>query len=120
VQWIDLHAAIRDHTDWRKTFCWAISKRRSLDVASLSQDTSCAFGQWLHGDGRQAYRHLDGYQACVVAHADFHLVAAAVAQAINEQRYYEAWRMLGSGTDYSEASIALGLAITRLMRAANR
>ncbi len=50
-------------------------------------------------------------------HTEFHLAAADVARAINEKRYDEALRMLGSGTDYSEASIALGLAITRLMKA---
>jgi len=47
----------------------------------------------------------------------FHLEAAKIARAINDKRYDEALRMLGRGTDYSEASIALGLAITQLMKA---
>jgi hypothetical protein len=117
VQWIDFHAAIRDHTEWRKKFYCAISERQSLDAAAISQDSSCALGRWLLGEAQQACRHLDGYRACEVAHTEFHVEAAAVARAINEERYYEAWRMLGSGTDYSEASIALGLAVTRLMKA---
>ena len=113
----DLHAAIRDHTEWRKKFFHAISRRQPLDAASISQETSCALGQWLDDDARQIYRHLDSYRDCLVVHTEFHLAAADVARAINEKRYDEALRMLGSGTDYSEASIALGLAITRLMKA---
>ena len=112
---IDLHAAIRDHTEWRKTFYDAISKGQSLDAASISLDTSCALGQWLDDDARQANRHLDSYRDCLVAHTEFHL--AKIARAINDKRYDEALRMLGRGTDYSEASIALGLAITQLMKA---
>ena len=114
---IDFHAAIRDHTEWRKTFYFAISNRQSVDAASISRDTSCALGQWLDDDARQAYRHLDSYRDCLVAHTEFHLEAAKVARAINEKRYDEALRMLGRGTDYWEASIALGLAITHLMKA---
>ena len=114
---IDLHAAIRDHTEWRKTFHDAISKGQSLDAASISLDTSCALGQWLDDDARQANRHLDSYRDCLVAHTEFHLEAAKIARAINDKRYDEALRMLGRGTDYSEASIALGLAITQLMKA---
>ena len=114
---IDLHAAIRDHTEWRKTFYDAISKGQSLDAASISLDTSCALGQWLDDDARQANRHLDSYRDCLVAHTEFHLEAAKIARAINDKRYDEALRMLGCGTDYSEASIALGLAITQLMKA---
>ena len=113
---IDFHAAIRDHTEWRKTFWRAISKRQSLDAVSIARDTSCALGQWLD-DEAQTYRHLDSYRECLVVHTEFHLGAAKIARAINERRYEEALRMLGRGTDYSEASIALGLAITHLMKA---
>jgi methyl-accepting chemotaxis protein len=117
VHEIDLHAAIRDHTEWRNTFGYAISKGQSVDAASISLDTSCALGKWLDDDARQANRHLGSYRDCLVAHTEFHLEAAKIARAINDKRYDEALRMLGRGTDYSEASIALGLAITRLMKA---
>jgi methyl-accepting chemotaxis protein len=113
---IDFHAAIRDHTEWRKTFWHAISERQSLDAASIARDTSCALGRWLD-DEAQAYLHLDSYRQCLILHTEFHLEAAKVARAINEKRYEVALRILGRGTDYSEASIALGLAITRLMKA---
>jgi hypothetical protein len=116
---IDLHEAIRDHTELRKKLCYAISKKQSLDVASISKNTCCAFGKWLNDDASQAYRSLDGYRACLDSHTAFHLEATKVAQAINEKIYSEAEQMLAVGTNYSEASIALGLAITRMMRAAN-
>ena len=114
---IDFHAAIREHTECKKKLCAAISRRQSLDAASISQDTSCPLGRWLDDEARQIYRHLDSFRDCLVVHTEFHVEAAKVARAINERRYYEALRMLGSGSDYSQASIALGLAITRLMKA---
>lgn len=117
MHWIDLHAAIRDHIEWRTRLCRAISEQKSLDAASISRDTSCALGNWLDVDAWQAYHNLQSYRDCLVAHSEFHLEAASVARAINEKRYHEALRMLGRGTDYWEASIALGLAITRLMKA---
>jgi methyl-accepting chemotaxis protein len=117
VHGIDFHAAIRDHTEWRKQFWGAISKKQSIDAESIARDSSCALGKWLDDETGQAYRHLDSYRECLVVHTEFHLEAAKVARAINEGRHYEALRMLGRGTDYSEASIALGLAITRLMKA---
>jgi methyl-accepting chemotaxis protein len=117
VNRIDFHAAIRDHTEWTKRFSGAISKKQSLDAQSIARDTSCALGQWLDDDARQAYGHLDSYRDCLVVHTEFHLEAAKVAQVIDEKRYYEALRMLNRGTDYSEASIALGVAIMRLMKA---
>jgi methyl-accepting chemotaxis protein len=117
VHGIDLHAAIRDHIEWRKKFCRAISEQKSLDATSISRDTSCPLGNWLDVDARHAYNNLQSYRDCLVVHSEFHLEAARVARAINEKRYDEALRMLGRGTDYWEASIALGLAITRLMKA---
>jgi chemoreceptor zinc-binding protein len=117
VRGIDLHAAVREHTEWRKKFFFAISEEQSFDASSISRDTSCALGQWLDDDARQAHRHLESYRDCLVAHTEFHVEAAKVARAINEKRYHEALRMLGRGTDYSRASIALGLAIMRLMKA---
>ena len=114
---IDFHSAIQDHTAWRKDFHDAISSGRPLDAASIAVDTSCALGKWLDNQAWQAYRQLDSYRNCLVVHIEFHLEAAKVARAINEKRYNEALRMLARGTDYSEASIALGIAITRLMKA---
>ena len=116
---IDFHEAIRDHTELRKKFCCAISTHQTLDAASISRNVSCALGKWLHDDAWQAYRGLDRYLLCLDAHRAFHLEAAKVARAINNESSYEAEQMLASGSAYSEAAIALGIAITRLMRAAN-
>ena len=116
---IDFHEAIREHTEWRRKFCCAISTHQSLEVASISQDSACALGKWLRDDAWQAYRGLDGYLPCLDAHSAFHLEAAKVARAIDDKSFYEARLMLASGSDYSKAAIALGIAITLLMKAAN-
>jgi hypothetical protein len=49
----------------------------------------------------------------------YDLEAGKVAQVINSKIPYESEKMLAVGSDYSKASIALGIAITRLMKAAN-
>ncbi len=120
VYGIDFREAIREHNEWKKTFGVAISKQQALDVESISNYTCCNLGRWLYDDARRAYRHLSDYLACLDAHKAFHLAAANVAQAINEKPGYEAKRMFAVGTGYSAASIALGFAITRLMRAVNQ
>jgi methyl-accepting chemotaxis protein len=116
---IDFREAIREHNEWKKIFCLSISRQQALDVESISKDTCCDFGRWLHDDPWLATRHLNNYVACRDAHKAFHLEAAKVARAINDKRAYEAKKMLAGGTSYSALSIALGFAITRLMRATN-
>jgi len=114
---IDLMEAVRDHTEWRRRFRNAMAMQETLDAAPIAQDTSCALGQWLHQDAVHRFRHLDTYWACLDAHAAFHLQAARVAHLINEKRYYAAEKMLAGGTAFSEASMAVGLAIIRLKKA---
>jgi len=118
VHEIDFHAAIRSHNELRKAFCCAISNEQSLDAESIARDTSCALGRWLDDDARLAHRNLESYRDCLIVHTEFHLEAAKVARAINDRRYDDALRMLDRGTDYSEGSIELGVAIMRLMKAA--
>jgi methyl-accepting chemotaxis protein len=116
---IDFREAIREHNEWKKIFCVSISREQALDVESISKDTCCDFGRWLQDDPWLATRHPDSYVACCDAHKAFHLEAAKVARAINDKRAYEAKRMLAVGASYSAVSIALGFAITRLMKVAN-
>jgi methyl-accepting chemotaxis protein len=114
---IDFRKAMRDHVELKKLFGAAIEQQFRLDVETISQDTACALGKWLHDDAPAAWRQLDEYRVCLDAHRAFHLEAGRVARAVNERVGFEAARMLALGGEYSAMSIELGVSLNRLMKA---
>ena len=75
-----------------------------MDVKQTSADNACAFGKWLHSDGRAVVFHEAAYSRCLALHAAFHLAAGKIAALVNEGRYLEAERLLAPGTPYADAS----------------
>ncbi|MBI5306763.1 MAG: CZB domain-containing protein [Planctomycetes bacterium] len=115
---MDLDNAIGKHTDWKTKLRLAISKKETLDVATISKDNCCELGKWLHGEAKTRLRQLTSYSECVTKHAAFHVEAGKIATAINSQKYTEAEAMFNAGTPYTAASSAVGVAIMRLKKEA--
>ncbi len=115
---MDLDHAIEKHTEWKLKFRSAISRRETMDVATIADDHCCELGKWLWGDGKLDHGALKSFATCVSCHTMFHAEAAKVAQAINAKRYTQAEAMLDSNTAYGSASSAVGVAIMRLKREA--
>lgn len=113
---MDLNQAMDKHAEWKVKFRSAISKRESMDVATISKDNCCDLGKWLHGDGMRTHGRLEAFKQCTVKHAAFHVEAGKVAQTINAKKYEDAEKMLGSGTPYTLASNAVGGAILQLKK----
>ena len=111
---MDLNLAIQRHAEWKYRFRTAMSTGEVLDVATISKDNCCEFGKWLHGEAKERYLHLNGYEKCVAAHAVFHREAGKIAAMINSSRKNEAEQMLIAGTPYHEASKKVGVAIIEL------
>jgi chromosome segregation ATPase len=79
-----LGAAVTAHLQWKKRLAQAIDTARlpeGFDVATVSRDDACAFGQWLHSG---AARALDPTRAGRVMdlHAAFHRSAGDVLAAV--------------------------------------
>ena len=115
---MNLDDAIQKHTEWKTKFRAAITKKETLDAATIAKDNCCDLGKWLYGDGKSRFGKLDSHAECVAKHKTFHVEAGKVAAAINAKKYAEAEAMIGSGTTYSAASNATGIAIMHLKKQA--
>ena len=115
---MDLNNAIEKHAEWKMKFRSAISKKETMDAATISKDNCCELGKWLHGEAKSKFGSLQSHAACLAKHASFHVEAGKVAQAINAQKFAEAEAMMNAGTPYTAASSAVGVAILQLKKEA--
>jgi methyl-accepting chemotaxis protein len=116
---MDLNQAITRHAEWKIKFRAAIAKQETMDAETISKDNCCELGKWLNGEGKAILGKLSTYSECLGKHAAFHVAAGKVAKMINSKKYAEAEAMLGSSTEYSAASSAVGVAINKLKKEAN-
>jgi methyl-accepting chemotaxis protein len=111
---MDFSEALHAHVRWSLRFKDAIEDEETLDVETISAADRCELGNWLHGEAQAKYGTRNAYLDCVAKHTHLHRVAGKLAQLINEGDYAQAETMLHDGSAYTEASIELGTAITRL------
>jgi len=108
---------LKKHADWKVKLRTAISNKETLDVTTISKDDCCDFGKWLHSeDTHPQVSHLPSYHDCVTKHAAFHVEAGKVAAIINDKKYDQAQKLLGSDSAFAKASGAVGSAIMRLKK----
>lgn len=113
---MDLDEAIQKHAEWKVRLRAAAGRKETLDAATIGQDNACILGKWLHGEGKTQYGRKASFAHLVVKHADFHHSAGKVAEAINAKKYNAAETMLGAGSQYGNASLAVAAAITALKK----
>jgi len=113
---MNLDDAIQKHAEWKLKFRVAINKKETLDAKSICGDTNCTLGQWLRGEGRVLYGSKPIFSDLVTKHANFHRAAGKVAEVINAGKYDIAVGMLDGGTEYTQSSVAVGIAIVALKK----
>ncbi len=110
--------AREQHAQWRFKFRGAIRQNETMDVAAIAKDDQCDLGKWLYGEAKGKYSRLSSYTDCVKTHAHFHVAASNVAKVINEEKYKEAWALLGMGSEFSLATAAIVSALDLLQNEA--
>ena len=113
---MDLNAATQAHSEWKIKLRMAISKKETLDAATISKDNCCALGKWLHGEAKQKFANYKSYGDCLSRHASFHREAGAVALVINKGDYAKAGAMLDGGTPYAAASNSVASSILAMKK----
>lgn len=113
---MNLDDAIQKHAEWKVKFRSAINKKETMDAETIRKDNCCELGKWLHGEGQKQIGSTPTFTALVSKHAAFHRTAGKVADAINAKQYDAAEKMLDSGTEYAQASLAVGSCITALKK----
>ncbi len=115
---MDLDNAIGKHAEWKVKLRAAITKKETMDAATIAKDNACELGQWLHGEAKTKYGQTASHAECLAKHAAFHAEAGKVASAINAKRYDDAEAMLALGSGFATASSAVGMAIMQLKKTA--
>ena len=114
------HEALHAHVKWTLQFKDAIEREEALDIAAISAADRCELGMWLHGEARAKYGTLGAYSDCIAKHNHLHRVAGELAERINAGDYAQAATMLHDGSPYTEASIEMGVAISKLRDEASK
>ncbi|BAZ05467.1 CZB domain-containing protein [Calothrix sp. NIES-3974] len=97
-----LFRALSSHAVWKDRLKKAIDNG-ILDspVAVIREDNLCEFGKWLYSSEISGNFHQsEYYQQVVIAHADFHQVAAEVAMLAEMGEREKAKRMMLLGQPY--------------------
>jgi methyl-accepting chemotaxis protein len=115
---MDFEQAMMKHAEWKSKLRTALYGKEQLDPAAVSKDNLCEFGKWLYGEAMHLHASKPAFRKCVEEHAAFHREAGRVAVAIQEKRIEEAEKMLAPGSDYSEVSKRVGIAIQELKKQA--
>ncbi|MFH1870518.1 MAG: CZB domain-containing protein [Pseudomonadota bacterium] len=73
--------AMAAHVIWKVRLTRMIEGAGGGDLESVAagDDDVCAFGKWIHGEGRQ-YRTTPAYEEVLRKHAHFHACAAEVVR----------------------------------------
>lgn len=106
--------AIAAHLQWKTKLRNAALNDESVDAERAARDDCCPLGQWLHGDGMQAWGHRPLFTALLERHAEFHRQAGAVAQVILTGDRARALAMIEGGTAFASATRSTAQAIREL------
>lgn len=105
----EIKSAVAAHGMWKARLRNAIDKGvLEIPVATIKVDNQCAFGKWLYGASiTQGVRSTKEYQSVKEAHAEFHRVAARVAELAQAGNKAEANAYMEMGGEFSKASVKL-------------
>jgi methyl-accepting chemotaxis protein len=105
----ELDKAIGAHGLWKSRLKSAIETGKiDTDIATIRTDNQCAFGKWLYGSTLSPEdKSSNHYITVKELHAEFHKVAARVAEMAISGRKTAAEMMIASGGDYTKISSKL-------------
>ena len=95
---LDIHAAISTHLELSTRLRALIDgqSREALKAATVSSDSQCALGKWIHGRAALRYAALSEFGSLRDAHAQFHSCAGNALE-VHQQGNQAAARALHNG-----------------------
>ena len=112
----DFDKAIDAHRQWKVKLRKAIAEKDRLDADTICRDDQCPLGKWIHGPGGVQWGSRPTFVELLSKHAEFHQVAGGVAKQINQGRYSEAERLIGSGSTFAQVSTEVATILTKAKR----
>ena len=109
-----LESAYDSHQKWKEQLHGAVKAQETIDTSIIARDDCCDLGQWLYADGQRLHWGKPEFQSLLMHHKEFHLLAGAVAEVINQKQYELAEAYLSNDTQLAHSSDEVGAAIRRL------
>ncbi len=109
-----LESAEQWHQQWKDRLRYAIAERECLDPVVIRRDDCCDLGKWLYSDGYKSYWGKPEFQDLLMHHREFHMLAGAISEIINDKQYDLATAYLSNDTQFAHASNEVSQAIRRL------
>ncbi len=114
-----VNAAVAAHGQWKVRLRQAIATGNSeFDVAVVSQDSQCAFGKWLYGDGKFSFPSPAVREEIRQLHAEFHKEAARVLGLAVTGKGKEASLAMEPGSAFAKISGTLVNHLVHVQKAA--
>ena len=109
----EIDKAIAAHGMWKTRLKQAIDTGEiDLPVATIRTDDHCVFGKWLNGPTHTAVdKASDHYKTVKQLHAEFHKIAAGVAELAVAGHKKEAVKIISLGGEYASVSAKLTAAM---------
>ena len=109
----EIDKAIAAHGMWKTRLKQAIDTGETdIPVEMIRTDDHCIFGKWLNGPTHSAADKLSNhYKTVKQLHAEFHRIAAHVAELAMAGNRKEAEKMIALGGDYASISSKLTAAM---------
>lgn len=110
----DFTTAIAAHSAWKGRLKKAIDTGvLDAPIVTIRADDQCPFGKWLHGQNlTAAERASDHYKKVLAAHAEFHQMAARVAELATTGHKPEALELISPVGAYTQVSAKVVLAMS--------
>ena len=113
---MDFDEAAISHLQWKDTLLNHLAKRdERLDPFELSLDDRCALGQWIQGEGAR-YSSDPAYISLKTQHTRFHKAVGEVVRGASLGLKIRVEKVLGTDSEFGEASVAVITALVNLKR----
>jgi hypothetical protein len=112
-----LDQALEAHSIWKSKLLAAVETGEVLDAVKIKRDDCCELGTWIYSEGKRLYGHKPEFTTLVEKHKDFHHVTSIVAGIVNAKNTETSIAMIGRNSQFSAASMEVGMAIILLKKA---
>lgn len=105
----ELDKAIGAHGAWKTRLKTAIETGKiDVSIDTIKVDNQCAFGKWFYGSTLTPQdKNSALYKTVKELHAEFHLIAAKVAELALNGKKADAEKLIAIGGEYSKISSKL-------------
>lgn len=99
IKGLDFVAAIEAHRKWKDRLIAYVEGTSSekLDQGVICRDDQCALGKWIYGEGLAQTGNMPTFHQVKAKHAEFHVSAAQVVDAVQRGQHEDAHKMLHEG-----------------------